>query len=160
LLEKVSTFATSVLLNRGDGSFTVVPLPNEAQLAPVYGILAGDFERDGHIDLLLAGNFDGFKPEIGRMAASYGLLLRGDGKGHFAAVPRAESGFFVPGQTRDIASVRTAHGDVLVVARNNDKPLIFRANHPSAVASNVIPSEAPGYPRKPVSRLRPARAGY
>jgi hypothetical protein len=135
LLKKVSTFATSVLLNKGDGSFTVVPLPNEAQLAPVYGILPGDFDHDGHTDLLLAGNFDGFKPEIGRMAASYGVLLRGDGKGHFMPMPRAQSGFFVPGQTRDIASVRTGHGEVVVVARNNDKPLIFRVNRSSAIAS-------------------------
>ena len=140
LLKKVSTFATSVLLNKGGGSFEVMPLPDEAQLAPVYGILAGDLDRDGHVDLLLAGNFDGFQPEIGRMAATYGLVLRGDGKGRFTRVPRAESGIFVPGQTRDIASVRTAHGTVLVVARNNDKPLLFRANQPLAVAARTRPS--------------------
>ena len=125
-LKKVNTFATSLLLNNGNGSFTVVALPDQAQLAPVYGILAGDFERSGHTDLLLAGNFAGFKPEIGRMIASYGVLLRGDGKGNFTPIPRAESGFFVPGQTRDIARVRTARGPVIVVARNNDRPLIFR----------------------------------
>jgi enediyne biosynthesis protein E4 len=147
VLKTVSTFATSIVLNKGDGSYAVVPLPDDAQLAPVYGILAGDLERNGHTDLILAGNFDGFQPEIGRMAASYGLVLRGDGKGHFTAVPRAESGFFVPGQTRDIASVRTARGNVLVVARNNDKPLIFRANHPSPAAPKALLSAA-------------ARAGY
>ncbi|HKN67712.1 MAG TPA: VCBS repeat-containing protein [Gemmatimonadaceae bacterium] len=139
LLKKVSTFATSVLLNKG-GSFVLVPLPDAAQLAPVYGILAGDIDRDGHVDLLLGGNFDGFQPEIGRMASTYGLLLRGDGKGHFTPVPHAESGIFVPGQTRDIATVRTAQGSVVVVARNNDKPLLFRANQPSAVASRSHPS--------------------
>jgi hypothetical protein len=69
------------------------------------------------------------------MAASYGVLLRGDGKGHFTPMPRAQSGFFVPGQTRDIASVHTGHGEVVVVARNNDKPLIFRVNRSSAIAS-------------------------
>jgi hypothetical protein len=169
-LKKVSTFATSILLNKGDGSFTVVPLPNAAQLAPVYGILAGDLERDGHVDLLLAGNFDGFKPEIGRMAASYGLLLRGDGNGHFTPVPRVKSGFFVAGQTRDIATVRTAHGEVLVVARNNDKPLIFRANRPSPLASseiprsgnhsNVISTDTTRHPPKRVRLSRAARAGY
>jgi hypothetical protein len=128
VLKKASTFATTLVLNNGDGSFKLVPLPNEAQLAPVYGILAADFDHDGHTDLLLAGNFDGFQPVIGRMAASYGLLLRGDGKGHFTTVHTSESGFFVPGQSRDIARVRTAHGDLYVVARNNDRPLIFRAN--------------------------------
>ena len=127
-LKKATTFATSLALNNGDGSFTLVPLPNEAQEAPIYGILPGDFDHDGHTDLLLAGNFDGFPPSIGRMAASYGVLLRGDGRGRFTAVPESESGFFVPGQTRDIARVRTAHGDLLIVARNNDRPLIFREN--------------------------------
>jgi hypothetical protein len=57
-------------------------------------------------------------------------------------VPRAESGFFVPGQTRDIARVHTAHGDVYVVARNNDRPLIFRNNGATGgtVASGGKPS--------------------
>jgi hypothetical protein len=142
LLKRVSTFATSLLLNNGNGSFTVMPLPDEAQLAPVYGILPGDFDHDGHVDLLLAGNFDGFKPEIGRMAASYGLLLKGDGKGHFTAMPRARSGFFVPGQSRDIARVRTSHGDEIVVARNNDRPLIFRPAPASTLATAPAQSAA------------------
>ena len=134
MLLKSFTLATSLALNNGDGSFTLVPLPDEAQLAPVYGILATDMDHDGHVDLLLAGNFDGFEPEIGRMAASDGVLLRGDGKGTFTPVLAPESGFFVPGQARDIARVRTAHGDLYVVARNNDRPLVFRSNGPSVVA--------------------------
>lgn len=127
VVKRATTFATSLVLNNGDGSFRVVPLPDEAQLAPVYGILAGDFDHDGHTDLLLAGNFDGFKPQIGRMAASYGLLLRGDGKGTFTPVRAPESGFFVPGQARDIQRLRTARGDLYVVTRNNDRPLFFRS---------------------------------
>ncbi|MDQ3674863.1 MAG: hypothetical protein M3365_10855, partial [Gemmatimonadota bacterium] len=109
------------------GSFTLVPLPHEAQFAPVYGILSDDFDRDGKVDLLLAGNFDGVKPEIGRMSGGYGLLLRGDGKGGFAPVMTRESGFFVPGQTRDIQRIRTAQGDLFVVMRNNEGPLVFKA---------------------------------
>ena len=137
--KKVSTFATSVALNNGDGSFTLVPLPDEAQIAPVYGILATDLDHDGHTDLLVAGNFDGFRPEIGRMAASYGLVLRGDGKGHFTPVRVSQSGFFVPGQSRDIARVRTPRGDLFVVARNNDRPLIFRLEQgkPRTVATGA-----------------------
>ena len=135
VFKKASTFATTLVLNNGDGSFKLVPLHNEAQLAPVYGILAADLNHDGRTDLLLAGNFDGFRPEIGRMAASYGLMLRGDGKGRFTPIRPSESGFFVPGQARDIARVRTAHGDMFVVARNNDRPLIFRSNVRPTVAS-------------------------
>jgi hypothetical protein len=120
------TFATSLVRNNGNGSFTLVPLPRAAQLAPVYGILATDADRDGHLDLFLAGNFDGVKPEIGRMAASYGVFLRGDGKGSFTTLRTAESGFFVTGQARDIQRLRRSRDDIYIVARNNDRPLFFK----------------------------------
>jgi enediyne biosynthesis protein E4 len=128
VVKKAYTFATSLARNNGDGSFTLIPLPREAQLAPVYGVLAEDFDHDGKLDLLLAGNFNGVKPEIGMMSASYGLYLRGDGKGGFTPVPATKSGFFVPGQARDIQRIRTRHGERYVVTRNNDRPLVFRLN--------------------------------
>jgi len=61
-------------------------LPIEAQLAPIYASLAGDFDGDGKIDLVVAGNFYGVTPREGRYDASYGLLLHGDGHGGFTAV--------------------------------------------------------------------------
>jgi enediyne biosynthesis protein E4 len=126
IFKQARTLATALVRNNGDGSFTLAALPLEAQLAPVYGMLPGDFDGDGKVDLLLAGNFDGVPPAIGRMSASYGLMLRGDGKGGFTPVPVAESGFLVPGQARDIKPVRTRRGVLYLVTRNNDRPLIFR----------------------------------
>jgi hypothetical protein len=131
------TFATTLVRNDGKGAFTLVPLPREAQIAPVYGILARDLDDDGHTDLLLAGNFDGVKPEIGRMAGSYGLLLRGDGAGGFTPVRALRSGFRVPGQARDIQRLRTARGDLYVVSRNDDRPLAFRAAPRATIASST-----------------------
>ena len=127
VVKNAYTFATSLARNNGDGTFTMVPLPPEAQIAPMYGLLATDVDGDGKTDLLMAGNFEGVKPEIGTMTASYGLYLRGDGKGRFSPVRELQSGFFVPGQARDIQRVRTRNGSIYVVARNNDRPLIFRA---------------------------------
>ncbi|HVE78107.1 MAG TPA: VCBS repeat-containing protein, partial [Gemmatimonadaceae bacterium] len=128
------TFATALVRNDGNGRFTLVPLPREAQVAPVYALLADDVDGDGKTDLLLGGNFDGFKPEIGRASASHGLVLRGDsarcGQDRpctpFTPVRAAESGFFVPGQTRDIRRLRTRDGVAYVVARHGDRPLLFR----------------------------------
>src|SRR6185503_13788731 len=117
----------SLARNNGDGTFTLMPLPAEAQIAPVYGILASDVDGDGKQDLLLAGNFDGVKPEIGRMHAGQGLLRRGDGKGQFTPIPARESGFRVPGQGRDIQKLRTARGTLYLVTQNNDRALLFRA---------------------------------
>src|SRR5439155_24322058 len=101
IFKQAHTFETALARNNGDGSFTLVPLPLAVQIAPVYGILARDVDGNGTRDLLLAGNFDGVPPEIGRMAASDGLVLRGDGKGGFTPVEGRESGFVVPGQARD-----------------------------------------------------------
>ena len=77
----VKTFASALALNKGDGTFELRPLPIEAQFAPVYAALAGDFDADGHVDLIVGGNFNGVTPVQGRYDASYGLMLRGDGTG-------------------------------------------------------------------------------
>lgn len=127
-MREAYTFQTALAKNNGDGSFTLIPLPHQAQFAPVYGILADDFDGDRKLDLLLAGNFDGVKPEIGRMSAGYGLLLRGDGKGAFEPVLARESGFVVPGQARDIQRISTRQGARYVVTRNNDRPMVFEIN--------------------------------
>ena len=128
VVKSAYTFATSLVKNNGDGSFSLVPLPLEAQIAPIYGIIGGDFEGKGRTDLIMAGNFDAVKPEIGKMSAGYGVYLRGDGKGHFTPVRALESGFSVPGQARDIQRVRTRNGPIYIVSRNNDRPLIFAAD--------------------------------
>ena len=135
IVRQAYTFATSLVRNNGDGSFTLVPLPAEAQLAPVYGMLATDVDHDGKSDLLLAGNFSGFRPDIGGASASYGLYLRGDRAGKFTAVPARESGFFVPGDARDIARVETSRGPVYVVTRSDARPLVFRAARSPSVAA-------------------------
>lgn len=143
-IERIAqTFATVMVRNDGNGSFTVVPLPAEAQLAPVYGILARDVDGDGALDVLLAGNLDGFKPEIGRAAESRGLVLRGDGRGAFTALAPWASGFLVPGESRDIARIRTRGGEVIAVARNNDTPLVFRPA-PRRVAQRDMPAALTG----------------
>ncbi|MFW5955439.1 MAG: VCBS repeat-containing protein, partial [Rhodothermales bacterium] len=137
LLRVAHTFHTSVLLNRGNGLLDLVPLPRQAQLAPVYAIMVDDFDDDGHRDILLAGNFDGFLPDIGRAAAGYGLFLKGDGQGAFEAISPRESGFSIRGQVRALASLQTPAGRLIMAARNNDRPVFFRVtSEPLSIASN------------------------
>jgi hypothetical protein len=128
---EATDFATSVALNRGNGTFDLQPLPIEAQFAPIYAALAEDFDGDGHTDLLLAGNFSGVTPVQGRYDASYGLLLRGDGTGRFAPVDLEASGLVLDGQVRHMALLRRANGErLIVVARNDDKLQILRPLRP------------------------------
>jgi hypothetical protein len=123
--KRAHTFSTVYVEN--DGSFSMRPLPFEAQLAPMYGISPNDVNDDGHLDVLLAGNFHGAPPNLGRMDASYGVVLQGDGTGRFTAVPTRESGFSVTGEAREIKTINTpAHGRLILVAKNDGPVQVFR----------------------------------
>ena len=118
---EADTLASVIALNRGDGTFELRALPAEAQFAPVFASLAGDFDGDGKTDVIVAGNFFGVTPAEGRYDASYGLLLHGDGTGRFAPVDMESSGLAIDGQVRRLAFLRSAkYGRVIVVAKNND----------------------------------------
>lgn len=125
IVKPLHMLESAVLRRAADGTYSLTALPREAQLSPIYGVAARDVNGDGTMDLLLAGNFDGVKPEIGRMAGNDGLVLLGNGTGGFTVRRAAASGFRVPGQTRDLRRVRTARGERLLVARNNAAPLLF-----------------------------------
>lgn len=86
---------TSYIENKGNGQFTIQPLPAEAQAAPVYGMLAEDVDRDGNLDVLLTGNDYGMEPYSGRHDALNGLCLKVDGKGDFSTIALTQTVFFV-----------------------------------------------------------------
>lgn len=126
--------ATSWLENTGDGRFIVHPLPLEAQTAPVYGILADDLDRDGRTDLLLTGNTSAPNPHTGQYDAFNGLLLLGREHGRFEPQSIRESGFYVPGEGRDLTRIRGANGRMLILAAQNNGPLLgFELNRPGSV---------------------------
>ncbi|MCH8330903.1 MAG: VCBS repeat-containing protein, partial [Bacteroidetes bacterium] len=119
--------------NQGDGTFILRPLHAQAQFSTVYAIITEDFNKDGHKDLLIAGNFWHPEVETIRNDASVGLLMTGNGKGQFEPVPVTESGFFAPLDVKDMEIMRnTADGSTLIfVANNNDALQIYRYKPPS-----------------------------
>ena len=123
---QATTLASSVLLNLGNGRFSLTALPSEAQFAPIYGITVGDFDGDGQQDALTGGNFLGSKPEFGFQDADYGLFLKGDGKGSFMAARSCQSGFRLDGEVRDIKTVQVGGQAYYLVARNNGGIGVFK----------------------------------
>jgi hypothetical protein len=118
---------TCIFINDGKGHFTMQPLPLRAQFAPIFGILPADLNGDGQEDLLLAGNFYGLKPQTGRLDASYGELFLGKPHGAYEWIEPKQSGIFIQGEARDIASVKSAKGgNYIVVAMNNQPLCVFR----------------------------------
>lgn len=129
LVLNANNFASSFLKNKGNNQFELSPLPMEAQLSPVYAININDYNDDGDIDIILAGNFYGFRIDKGRFDANKGLLLLGDGTCHFDAIANIESGLFIDGEVKDIAEVNTTLDKKLIVfSVNNGDIQLYKIN--------------------------------
>ena len=137
--------ASSFMENLGQGKFRISPLPMQAQLAPIYGMLPYDIDQDGLLDLLLVGNDYGMELLQGRTDAFHGLVLRNTGNNQFRAMELEESHFFVPHDARALTRIGVAGGkELLLATQNRDALLIFSPGiQPTAVAltSNEVRSE-------------------
>ncbi len=112
--------------NDGNGKFAFHPFELKAQFAPVNTILVADVDRDGKKEILLAGNEYEYNVAVGRMDASYGLMMKGDSK-IFTAIAPAKSGWITDGDVRDLKFIHNKkYGSMMLVARNNDALQILR----------------------------------
>ena len=103
---EANTFKTACFMNDGKGKFQEKILPIEAQFSPIYAIKTLDYDQDGKKDIILCGNLNKTRLKFGKQDANYGLLLKGDGKGQFLAVPQRQSGFHIRGDVRSIITLK------------------------------------------------------
>jgi len=113
-------FRSMYFENKG-ATFIPHTLPLEAQFAPVYGILGGDFNRDGHQDALLVGNSYASETIGGWNDASKGTLLLGNGKGGFKV--NLNHGFLADKEAKSIATIQRKDKSVWVLIGNNGEQL-------------------------------------
>ena len=120
------TFESAVFLNRGD-HFERRALPREAQFSPVFAVCAADFDGDGHEDLFLSQNFFATQLSMARLDAGRGLLLLGDGRGNFHAVPGQESGIKIYGEQRGaaVADFNEDGRPDLAVTQNDNETIVL-----------------------------------
>lgn len=111
-------FANAVLMNQGDGNFSVNPLPWQAQLTPYRDAVIVNANNDSLPDILLMGNFYENSMEMGRNDADFGTILLNHGNGSFTATPM--NGVTITGQVRHIAPIELAGKQAFILARNND----------------------------------------
>lgn len=116
---------SGILVNNGKGKFVFKRLPIEAQFSTMYAIEISDFDLDGNPDIVLGGNLYRVKPEAGRYDATYGVFLKGDGRGEFRSVSQLNSGLVLDGEVRDFKMLKVMGKNLLMVARNNDTILFF-----------------------------------
>jgi hypothetical protein len=140
---------SGVFLSQPDGTYRFEPLPRIAQIAPLQGIVAGDFLGTGHADIFAVQNSYAPIPAVGRFDGGLGQLLRGDGHGRFTPVPPAESGLVVPGDAKALVvlDLDGSGWPGFLVARNNATTLAFRNNaDPGNRPLRVVLRGPPGNP--------------
>lgn len=123
-----SELQSGVFLSQPDGTYRFQAFPRLAQVSPIQGMVAGDFDGDGNTDLYAVQNSFAPNPGIGRFDGGLSQLLRGDGRGGFNAVPPQESGLVVSGDAKALVTLDLdADGwPDFVVSRNNATTLAWR----------------------------------
>jgi hypothetical protein len=116
---KTTLFASVYIENIGDNNFKIKELPIETQFSPLYGISITDVNEDGNLDILTIGNSYASETLSGFYDAGIGNYLRGDGMGNFKSISVTESGFFVNGDAKGLASLTLNDGNQLFLATQN-----------------------------------------
>ena len=124
----VTELRSVYLENQGKNKFLLRPLPTEAQIAPQFGMVIGDYNGDENLDVLLVGNSYSADVITGRYDASYGVFLAGDGRGQFKTLKN--TGFLVEGDCKGMGQLHDAkHNSIVIVGINDAKMLAFKASN-------------------------------
>lgn len=114
-----ATELRTVIFKNTGSKFQKYILPIEAQFAPVYAIEILDYNKDGNVDFILAGNQSANCVKLGVIDANYGQLYEGDGKGNFRYIPQAVSGISITGDVKSL-KVLTIKGKRFLFAGINN----------------------------------------
>lgn len=129
IVKNAVTSASVIAINEGGGKFTIKNLPPRVQLSCICDITCIDVNKDGNLDLIMAGNNFEFKPQFSRLDAGYGNLLLGDGKLGFEWQEFDTSGFKIRDEVKYLKQFKDKNGKVFVIAAiNNNTPKIFAIN--------------------------------
>jgi len=116
---QVKSFASIYLENQGD-SFVKHELPIEAQISSINQIIVNDFDKDDNLDVVIVGNLYSSEVETPRNDASNGLVLIGNGTGNFTPISSLNSGFYAPGDVKDMTKISIGGKDHLLISKNSD----------------------------------------
>jgi enediyne biosynthesis protein E4 len=88
-------------------------------------LIIEDFDGDGDLDILSAGNYYKREVETRRSDGRVGLLLLNDGTGKFSSVAPTISGFNAWMDAREVGILKSQNGQLLLVVNNNGPFQVF-----------------------------------
>jgi hypothetical protein len=121
-------FRSGVFLSGADGKYHFQPLPHADQIAPLQGMVAGNFDGDGEIDVYALQNSFAAIPAVGRFDGGLSQMFEGMGDGRFRTTAPRSPQLIVPGDAKAVAAVDIdddGWADFLLT-RNNSTTLAFR----------------------------------
>jgi enediyne biosynthesis protein E4 len=123
---QINNTSSYIIWNRGS-TFEWQKLPAVVQNAPIKAALSHDFDGDGILDLLLAGNDFTFDVSTGNMAANKGVLLKGMGNEQFDWIPYRQSGWATEGMVSQLLLLPGTPGLVIAgINRNQLKTFVIK----------------------------------
>ena len=123
LVLRANNFNSCYLQNNGNGKFSLHPLPSQAQMAPINGMVVDDFNGDGDLDIAVSGNDYGNEVTNGRYDGMNGLVLLGDGTGKFSSQTILQAGLFISGDAKALVKMKGPGNTYLLAASQNRGPL-------------------------------------
>ncbi|HEY9488247.1 MAG TPA: VCBS repeat-containing protein, partial [Chryseosolibacter sp.] len=118
----------TLYLENDRGKFEPRALPKQAQFSPVYAMTLIDYNHDGNMDVILAGNQSSIRIRMGVIDANFGQLFQGDGKGNFTYVTQPESGLRLTGDTKSLQVIQSKGQVYLLVGTNNVGVSTYKLN--------------------------------
>ena len=126
VIYEIKSFESIVLINEGH-QFVRKPLPNAVQISPIKSSLVIDVNKDGIMDIMVAGNHYGVEVETTRYDAGYGAVLLGTSNGNYLVQSPKQSGFYVPFDSRHISQITINGQKTILVTNNNEKLKLFNS---------------------------------
>jgi hypothetical protein len=136
IILEANTLQSSFIRNDGNGHFSLSPLPLQAQLSTLNGMITDDFDGDGNLDIIINTNDYSTDVSIGRYDALKGLMLKGNGNGEFKPLSFVQSGIFIPGNGKALVKIKSSDQDFRIMATQNKGPaMIFKPRKTGPVVS-------------------------
>jgi hypothetical protein len=123
----VKNFSSVLLINKGNGSFRKVELPEVVQYGPILCIKAIDINLDGYLDIIGAGNIYETEPETVKYDGSKGFVLLNNKKGGF--IEDKSHQFLTKGNVKSLEVLKVHNKTLMLVLQNKGPMAIFEINN-------------------------------
>ena len=113
-------FETIYTENKGNGSFEIKYLPNEAQMGPTLSFISSDFNNDGKLDIMGIGAIYDAEIETIRYDGNFGYVLLGDGNGEFSYTKKYDP--LIDKDAKDLKQI-SINGKIHYLVVSNNQPM-------------------------------------